>query len=177
MNESLKNENGFVGYEYKEMTIKRSLESIYVDCYRSFGWELDGVHTPPQGATYALLKFKRNRKLHNKSEITRLQRQFDAAITEIQSLELSKVMKASTIAYIVGLLGTAFMTGSVFAVTGGSIALSVILAIPAFVGWIAPYLLFRKISNRKSEELGPVIDNKFDEIYQVCEKASRLLSI
>ncbi len=176
MNESVKNENNFVGYEYKDLTVKRSMESVYADSYRSFGWELEGSQTPPQGANYVLLKFKRNRKLRNKAEISRLQRQFDTGVAEIESLEFSKVVKASTVAYVVGLVGTAFMTGSVFAITVGNIPLCIVLAIPAFIGWITPYLFFRRISSGKSAEVNPIIDKKYDEIYEVCEKAASLLS-
>jgi hypothetical protein len=62
-------------------------------------------------------------------------------------------------------------------VTAGNIALCIILAIPAFAGWIAPYLLFRKISSRKSGEVTPLIDKKYDEIYDICEKASSLVQL
>lgn len=177
MSETLKNDNSFVGYEYKELTVKRSMESVYSDSYPSFGWELEGSSVPPQGSTFISLKFKRNRKLRNKAEISRLQRQFEAGVAEIESLEFSKITKASGVAYGVGLVGTAFMAGSVFAVTAGNIPLCVILAIPGFIGWVAPYLLFRKISSRKSAEVTPLIDKKYDEIYEVCEKASSLLSV
>lgn len=177
MSEFTKNEKNFIGYEYKEQTVKRSMESIYTDSYPSFGWELEGSSIPPQGSAYVSLKFKRNRKLRNKAEITRLQRLFESGAAEIESLEFSKVTKASGVAYGVGLVGTAFMAGSVFAVTDGNIALCIILAIPAFAGWIAPYLLFRKISSHKSEEVTPLIDKKYDEIYDICEKASSLVQL
>lgn len=175
MSEATKNENNFIGYEYKELTVKRNMEFVYTDSYSSFGWELDGSSIPPQGATFVSLKFKRNRKLRNKAEITRFQRQFEAGVAEIESLEFSKVVKASTVAYAVGLVGTAFIAGSVFAVMAGNVPLCIILAIPGFIGWIAPYLLFRNISRRKSAEVNPLINRKYDEIYDTCEKASSLL--
>jgi hypothetical protein len=177
MSETGKRENTFVAYEYKELTVKRSMESVYVDSYSSFGWELEGSLTPPKGAAYVLLKFKRNRKLRNKAEITRLQRQFDSGITEIESLEFSKVAKASLVAFSVGVAGTAFMAGSVFAVTAGNIPLCIVFAIPAFIGWVTPFLLFRGISSRRGEEVNPIISKKYDEIYDICERASSLLSV
>lgn len=94
---------------------------------------------PLAGVSTVTMKFKRNRKIRNKSELTRLQRQFDAIANEIVSLENSKVVGASTVAYIIGVLGTAFMAGSVFAYLGARIPLCIILAIPAFIGWIIPY--------------------------------------
>ena len=32
-------EHGFVGFEYLEVSAKRSMESMYVDGYRNFGWK------------------------------------------------------------------------------------------------------------------------------------------
>lgn len=175
MEQSSKNQKDFIGYEYKELTVKRNFESVYTDSYPSFGWELEGSFIPPQGSTFISLKFKRNRKLRNKAEISRLQRQFESGVAAIEALEFSKVTKASGVAYGIGLVGTAFMAGSVFAVTAGNIPLCIVLAIPAFVGWVAPYLLFRRISTRKSAEVSPLIDKKYDEVYDICEQSSRLL--
>lgn len=36
-------ENSFVGFEYMEVPAKRSMESLYVDSYRNFGWEYEGT--------------------------------------------------------------------------------------------------------------------------------------
>ena len=38
MEEIAKSENGFVGYEYKDVTVSRDMKSVYVDGYASFGW-------------------------------------------------------------------------------------------------------------------------------------------
>lgn len=75
----------FVGYEYKEITVKRSMASIYADGYENFGWKSEGiVHQPSKLAIDSVtLKFKRDRKIRNKTELTRLQRNFDACVQEI----------------------------------------------------------------------------------------------
>lgn len=91
-------------------------------------------------------------------------------------MEWSKKTKAATIAYAVGVIGTVFMAGSVFAVTSGNIPLCAILAIPGFIGWITPYPIFRSVSRKKTEMLNPLIDLKYDELYTVCEKANALLN-
>ena len=175
MNEILEQRPGFTAYEYTEVTIQRKLESVYTDSYPNFGWQLEGSSTPLQGNTLVALRFKRNRKLRNKLELSRLQRQFDSGLHEIKSLERSRVFLAAAVAYLVGVIGTAFIAGSVFCFLAGHTLPSVILAIPGFMGWVAPYLLYRSISKRKSEEVTPLIDQKYDEIYAVCEKASHLV--
>lgn len=175
MSEIIKNENNFVGYEYKNITVKRDMESVYIDGYLNFGWTLEGTSIPLQSIGSVTMKLKRNRKVNNKAEITRLQRQFEACVVEIETLERSKVIKASAVAYVIGVAGTAFMAGSVFAYIAGMLLPSIILAVPGFVGWIIPYLCYSSIHKNKTAEVTPFIDKKYDEIYEVCEKAHAIL--
>ena len=109
----------FVGYEYQDITVKRSMAAFYIDGYENFGWKLDGTRDPAGKPDAVTLSFKRDRKFRGKAELTRLQGQFDACMSEILSLEASKVVKASAAAYTVGVAGTAFMAASVFAYTAG----------------------------------------------------------
>lgn len=173
-NESQRND--FTGYEYRDITVKKTMQSVYADSFGSFGWIVDGISEAIGKVDSDVMKFKRDRKIRNKAELTRLQRQFEACTAEIVSLEKSKYIKASAIAYSVGVLGTAFMAGSVFAVTARNIPLCVILAIPGFLGWILPYWIFRSVRGKKTEEITPRIDQKYEELYAVCEKASALLN-
>lgn len=180
-------ERNFVGYEYRNVTVKEKLMSMYVDGYENFGWQLEGtsenlsgiqqegISKGIPGRKEVILKFKRDRKISNKSELTRLQRQFEACMNEVITLENSKVIGAAVVAYSVGVIGSAFMAGSVFAYIGGLLVPSIILAVPGFVGWIVPYLLYCKIQKKKAAQVEPLIDQKHDEIYQVCEKANKLL--
>ncbi|MNC67295.1 hypothetical protein D3C75_1177780 [compost metagenome] len=79
------------------------------------------------------------------------------------------------VANVIGVIGTSFMAGSVFANQADMLPLSIILAVPGFVGWIIPYFLFSSISKKKTNKVAPLIDQKFDKIYEVCEKANALL--
>lgn len=49
-----------------------------------------------------------------------------------------------------------------------------VFAIPSFLGWILPYLCYRTINKKKTEEVMPLIDLKYDEMYTICDKASGL---
>ena len=89
--------------------------------------------------------------------------------------EKSKNARAITVSLGVGLIGTAFMAGATFAYLGGLIILCVILAIPGFIGWGLPYFLYNSSYAKKAEKVTPLIENKYDEIYQICEKANSLL--
>jgi len=168
-------EKNFVGYEYHSVNVKRNMVSVYTDGYENFGWQLEGHDYSINAVDSVTLKFKRDRKIRNKAELTRLQRNFDACVQEIVSLESSKKIKASVVAYLIGIIGTAFMAGSVFAVTANRIIPCIVLAIPAFVGWVLPYFLYNSIMKKKTNEVTPLIDQKYDELYVICEKANGLL--
>ena len=62
--------NNFIGYEYKELTTKRALESIYADGYSNFGWEVEDRTTSLQGTQMITMRFKRDRKIIRSEEHT-----------------------------------------------------------------------------------------------------------
>jgi len=183
MDDTEKMREDFVGYDYKEIHTESSGASFLIDGYENFGWVLDdntpgnndNVHLPLQKKV--ILRFKRDRKIINKMELTRLQKNFEAYVNEIEKLEESKTSVATMYALILGVLGTAFMACSVFAVTAQPphIVLCILFAIPGFIGWILPYYIYKKTVGKQTEKLTPLIEEKYNEIYEICEKGNRLL--
>lgn len=171
----MKEENKFVGYEYKEVSVRSEMESLWIDSYESFGWMLDGQQKSETAAGKSVLKFKRDRKIINKPELTRLQRQYEDCVHQIEYMENQKKITASVAAYVSGFLGTGFMAGSVFCYIGGLLLPSVLLAFPAFLGWILAYVLYIKIGQKKARQLEPVINQQYDKIYETCERAASLI--
>ncbi|MGM9948332.1 hypothetical protein [Floccifex sp.] len=170
-------EENYIGYEYKEITIKTKNASFYLDCYESFGWKLDDNLSIKENQDNTILCLKRNRKIINKMELTRLQNNFEACAQEIKQLENSKTNSATAISLIIGMIGTIFMAGSTFAIVHEPpiIWLCILLAIPGFMGWIVPYFLYKTIVQKKSKEIQKHIDAKYDEIYEICKKGYSLL--
>lgn len=188
MEDTGRQRKAFVGYEYKEVIAESGRVSFLLDGYECFGWEPDGGPAESREGKMSfyqekaiqkrvVLHLKRNRKIINKMELTRLQRNFEACVREIEALEKSKTSLATIYALVVGIIGTAFMAGSVFAVTAQPpyIILSIFLAVPAFIGWIVPYFLYRRIVEKQTGRLTPLIEQKYDEIYEICEKGNKLL--
>lgn len=177
MSEITKDGRSFIGYEYKEIYADQEKASMYIDGYASFGWIAD-ENIPPAGRLgKAAVRLKRDRKILNKAELTRLQRHFDSCMAEIDALEKSRYDSAAIRSISVGIIGTAFMAGSVFAVTAQppEIILTIILAIPAFAGWILPYFIFKRTLLKRTQDTAVLIEQKYDEIYEICEKGSKLL--
>ena len=188
--EQTKRRNGsFIAFEYKEVTADIAQASFLMDGYANFGWEIDENVMPDTTERYfagkgknqnkkIVIRMKRDRRILNKMELTRLQRNFEACVAEIGNLEKEKTSRPSVTALTVGILGTAFMAGSTFAVTAQPprILLCIILAIPGFLGWILPYFLYKAGVRKQTEKMTPLIEEKYDEIYEICEKGNKLLN-
>lgn len=178
MSEIRKDGGQFVGYEYKEITADGERAAFYLDCYESFGWVLDERTQENGSAGKGKLLLKRERKIVNKVELTRLQRHFEACMGEIRALEKSKTSNATIWAIAVGLIGTAFMAGATFAAihVPPLYLLCTILAVPGFIGWVGPYFLYQKLAAKRTAVVAELVERKYDEIYEICEQGSKLLN-
>ena len=179
----------YVGYEYREISVPRKYASLCLDSYPCFGWEEDpnqgrpgrrrgpAIPAAPGPKEMETLCFRRARSISGKAELTRLQRNFDSCIAELRALERSKTTRAAAAALTAGVLGTAFMAGSTFAAvsTPPVVWLTILLAIPGFLGWILPYFLYRAMVRWKAAQIEPLMEQKYDEINEICERGSRLL--
>ena len=177
MSEVTKSSRDFVGYEYKELTVARDALSFYLDAYKNFGWEVGETQRSQDKGSHATVTLRRDRRIVNKAELTRLQQNFEACAGDIRALEAAKTTSASVLALTSGLVGTAFMAGSVFAVTAQppSIPLCVLLAVPALLLWGGAWVLYRWQTRRKTQQLTPLIEDKYEEIYGLCERGHQLL--
>ena len=177
MEDTGRQRKNFVGYEYKEIVAESSRASFLLDGYENFGWEVDGNIQENASRKKMIMHLKRNRKIVNKTELTRLQRNFEACVNEIDTLEKAKTSVAAMYAMTLGMIGTAFIAGATFAVTAQPpyYILCILLAIPGFLGWIFPYFLYKRIVKKQTEKLTPLIEEKYDEIYEICEKGNKLL--
>lgn len=167
----------YIGYEYKEVNVRPEEVSWYLDCYENFGWIKDENMDAPYGSHIATICLKRDRKLINKTELTRLQQHFEACMKDIGMLQKKKTSTATAVSFTTAFIGTAFMAGSTFAVVHEPpvIWLCVLLAVPGLLGWILPYFIHKAIIRKKVQEIQPLIEAKREEIYEICEKGHSLL--
>ena len=173
MSETIDSEKKFIMNEYLEVTIKGSLVPLCSDCYRALGWTIIDTSS---GVDSITMKLQRDRKIKHRVALCDLQRKCEIAFQAIERLEISKTTKAFAVALGAGLLGTAFIAGSIFAYLASLMPLFIFLAILGFLGWGLPYFLFREVIKKSTDRINPLIDEKYDIIYEACEKASQLLS-
>ena len=72
---------------------------------------------------------------------------------------------------------TALLGGAMFAYLQGLLPLMVLLAVPGFLGWVLPYFCYQRLRRRREQQIAPLIEQKSDEIYTVCEQGCRLLHV
>lgn len=170
-------ENTYIGYEYKEISVAAKDVSLFLDGYENFGWMPEAPRPADPRRGTVTLHLKRNRKIINRMELTRLQRNFECCMEEIRQMERSPKQTATVWALGIALLGTVFMAGSVFAVTGEPprYLAMILLAVPGFAGWLLALPVYRRAFRRQRRKLQPFIDAKYEEMYQLCEKGHSLL--
>lgn len=167
----------YVQYEYLNVSATADNAPLLLDCYENFGWTQDERHFLSDTGRTVTLHLKRDRKIINRMELTRLQRNFEGCLQEIKLLERSRKQLASIWAAVLAIIGTAFMAGAVFAVTNDPplYPLMVLLAVPGFAGWVLPYFIYHRLFARQHRKVQPLIDAKYQEIDQLCEKGHALL--
>ncbi len=166
-------------FDYLKITVEDDLCPQYMDGYACFGWQQDEHFAIERAANKVTIRFKRSRNILNKAELTRLQRHYEACMKEISALEASKTSVPTMVALSCGLIGCAFMAGSVFAVTAQPpmIPLTAVLGAIGFALWAGAYFGYRLAEQKRSEKVLPLIDAKYDEACAVCEKARQLSGI
>lgn len=181
----------YIGYEYKEVTVPSNLAPMYMDCYECFGWKIEENKVSVSGHSYIFsdrsctvqrrsfttIHMKRNRKIINKMELTRLQQYFEACANEIEALEKAKTSAALIWSLVIGIIGTVFLAGSTFAAVHEPpvIWLCILLMIPGITGMILPFSVYRRVIREKTRRIQPIIEAKQEEIYKICEKGHSLL--
>ena len=164
-------------FDYVSVTVDEKYGSQYMDSYRKFGWEMDENIPMEKSMGKITLHMKRSRHIMNKVELTRLQQHYESCMQEISTLEASKDSVPTIVSLGCGLTGCAFMAGSVFAVTATPpvIWLMILLAIPGFFLWGASYFSYKIVKKQRIQKVTPLIEAKYDEAYEVCDKAFRFL--
>lgn len=162
----------FIGYDYMQLSAKAPMLALMLDAYQSMGWQ------PEQNSRSTVnIQLKRKRKIVNKTELTRLQRHFEACLGNLYALEKTKTQGATMLAIAIGIAGTAFMAGAVFAITATPpiVWLCVLLSLPGAAGWALPVWAYRKAVRHKTKSVETMLEKQYDEIAEICEKASKLL--
>lgn len=166
----------FTPYEYLTIQVDRELEALYKDTYRNFGWTIEGYGTGMPNPATVTLKLKRDRRLPNRPAVIEQQRIAEHALATIASLEQSKQTAPMMAALTAGIIGSAFLAGSVFAITANLWLLGIPLGVVGLVGWMAGYVAHGRVRAGRAAKVSPLIDREYETVYAAGEQASHLMA-
>jgi len=197
-------EERYTAYEYKTISVRRDTASMYMDCMNSFGWELAendmnslqsvlsaltpanlgdtitnaaGSFTGAADSSAAVeLRFKRDRRIENKIELNKLERQCEEALAKITKAERKNNAITMGVSLGSGIIGAAFTGLAVYCLIQSSIALGVVLSIIGAAGWALGYFSNRKVGKKRTERIESQKQQQYDVMYDACEKACALLA-
>lgn len=171
-------EKDFVSYEYRTKTVKSKDTTKATDMYEAFGWEVtSAAHTAVDNTTLSL---KRDRKQKHKQELSRLERQAEEIFGTINNLQRAKTLGASVFSYIFGCIAALLLGGGMslimlnqnnFAAFVGGIA----LGIAGIALCCVNYFIYKKMVEKKTGELLPIIDDNEEKLANILEKGNDLL--
>lgn len=193
-----------ITYEYKTLTVNRKLELQWQDGLEKFGWELvssSPEKIKPVWGPFRImlaplsilpgpcknlvnghdsqssveLKLKRDKNLPNKNELNRLQGYFENTMNEMEHMERTKMVTAYIGSSVCGLLGTVFMTLSVFTVIAGNVIGCIGFAVPGFIAWVLGAALYYILKGRREKSIEKEYEQKYEIIDDICERAYILL--
>ena len=199
----MSNKENFVAYEYKSVNATRDSAGLYIDCMENFGWTLiendrydvqallsnlnpanlgrnianaaQSFGETADAAPAMTLKFKRDRRIENKSEIEKLEREYEAALRAIDRAERKNVAQTMGISLGTGIVGTVFIGLSVYNFVFSNMVLGVLFAAVGAVGWAIGFFSHLNVGKKKSAHAEPFIQKQLDIVYNICEKAHALL--
>ncbi|GAA2180550.1 hypothetical protein GCM10009785_11840 [Brooklawnia cerclae] len=168
---------GYVAYEYVDVQVDRELEPLYRDAYHNFGWVFEGYGAQPPLASRVVLRLRRDRRIANRGELMEQQRACEHALSNIATLEQSKAAIPMAVALGLGIIGSAFLAGAVFAISAGAWGLGVPLGLVGLAGWAAGFLAHGRVKADKTAQVAPQIDREYEAVYVTGERAARLLAV
>lgn len=172
----------YVAYEYLTVQIRKEMEPLYTDCYENFGWiDMNNsnnktLNVNAGNAMMTSLKFKRDRKIKNRSVLFALQKKCENALKKIDQLEKSKEMPALIFALIIGIAGLGSIAGAVFSFLSDKIFIGILAASFGCLGCVLPYYIYKKIRIEKEVKVAPLIEEQYDFVYKTCEQARSLIA-
>ena len=200
----MSNKESFVGYEYKTVNATRDSAGMYIDCMENFGWSLvenDGYNVQDllsslnpvnfgrniasvaqtfgetaDAAPAMTLKFKRDRRIENKQQLEKLEREYEDALSAIQKAERKNIAQTMGISLGTGIIGTAFIGLAVYNFVFSNTVLGVVFAAIGAVGWAIGFFSNMKIGKKKSTQTEPYVQEQLNIVYSTCEKAHALLA-
>ena len=156
--------------EYLCIHAPADMRKTYIDGYRSFGWELENAD-----AQEDRLCFRRAAKLCNRTELTRLQRQFSGIAAEIRAMRRAGASRAENGGLLTGTVGAWMLACTVLFYAAGMTSLSQAALAMGITCAALAYPVYRLLSRRLETHYEPYLAMRYEDLDTVCKKALALL--
>ena len=173
-------------YEYLSKDVKIDLEENYINCYSNFGWipinnngKRDYYLNSNPNPYFVNITFKRSRRISQKDELQKLQKECENAIKEIDKLEKMPNSIGMVYSLTVGVLASiciAICIYSLFFCESIIWPLVIIFGMIGIIGIVLPYFIYKKIKEDKEIENKSKIKKAEEIIFDTCDKARKILS-
>lgn len=169
----------YVKYDYKEIKVKSDNVDMYIDSYNNFGWKLDTRYSIVTENNTSIIRLRRNQKIINKVELTRLERNFEDCIRKINFLEKSINSNGLILSIIIEVLVIVLTLGGIVVSFNRDIFKDfyILLIVPGIIALYLPYFLYKYIRKKREYIVNNLIDEKYKEIYKIHKKGKKLLKI
>ncbi len=164
-----------MGIETRKITTKIESESLYRNAYPNFGWKFVKSAYILGRSDLITLFFERDTEILNHTELTRLQRKFDAHVKVIHKYENQCHMRATMTACAVGIGGVAVGFVTYLLWTKGLIISSAVFAFFSLALLTLPMFIYRWRIEALKSEYYPLIYENEKTLDQICIKGRSLL--
>lgn len=167
-------------YDFESVDTVQRYAPMYEDCYYAAGWEkveLDTQYSPsPQSSTTPIsLRFRRSRKIENRTELQRLQTQCIACIKRIIDLERSRGGKP-VIASLITAAGAYSATAlAVAAVISFPVTFPVVIGMGGTAAsTLACIKVHKKVQRGQENKTLPLLDKEYEDFNHYCTQMQSL---
>ena len=161
--------------ETRRITTKIENEPLYRKAYPNFGWRFIRSAFIPGRIDMVILFFERDAEMLNHTELTRLQRKFDAHVKVIHKLENQCHLRATMMACAVGICGALGGLLTYHLWTKDLIILSLVFGCGSAALLTLPIWVYRWRVGILKSEYSPLIYENEIILDQICAKGKRLV--
>ncbi|WP_312072158.1 hypothetical protein [Anaerotignum propionicum] len=158
--------------EYIEVKINYKLYPMCIDCYHAFGWE--DISTI-RGITSVKLRLTRSKKIKNRVELCKLQRECEDALMGLERLLNLQNMKYIRVACVISTISILFSLITLITCFLRLFLLSVILSCLSVIGLGSIIFIHNKYIRIIKKEYVQEINEYYDKLYYLCNKAEQLI--
>ena len=174
MSKQINDEFDVKNYNWKEVSVKKDKETLYIDSYQNFGWVFVNSTVPYPNALTVALKFKRDSSIRNKAEFDKLEKQFENGLRQIQKTERKNRNIIMIPALVSGIGGFILLALAIYNLISSNVLTGIILIFAVCVCFAISTFLGFRYSKIIKEKNAPKISEQYSKINAVCEEANTL---